>query len=32
MLGWELDKLLEETIKAMRECEDNVNEELELIK
>jgi predicted hydrolase (HD superfamily) len=32
MLGWELDKLLEETIKAMRECEDSVNEELELIK
>ncbi len=26
-LGWELDKLLEETIFAMRECEDQVNGE-----
>ena len=28
MLGWELDELLEKTILAMRECEDNVNEEV----
>lgn len=28
-LGWELDRLLEQTILAMRSCEDRVNEELE---
>lgn len=28
MLGWELDELLEKTILAMRECEDNVQQEL----
>lgn len=27
-LGWELDKLFEKTIEAMRACEDQVNEEL----
>lgn len=27
MLGWELDKLFEETILAMRDCEDKVAEE-----
>ena len=32
MLGWELDKLLEQTILAMRTCEDNVQAELEKIK
>lgn len=26
-LGWELDKLLELTLKAMAECEDSINEE-----
>lgn len=26
MLGWELDELFDETIKAMRSCEDYVNE------
>ncbi|WP_346936115.1 hydrolase [Clostridium sp.] len=29
MLGWELDKLFEETILAMRSCEDYVNNEME---
>lgn len=29
MLGWELDELFEETIKAMRSCEDDVNEQLQ---
>lgn len=29
-LGWELDRLLEQTILAMRSCEDRVNEEMEL--
>ena len=28
MLGWDLDKLFEETILAMRNCEDKVNEEI----
>lgn len=28
-LGWELDRLLEQTILAMRSCEDSVNAELE---
>lgn len=28
MLGWELDKLFEETILAMRDCEDKVVEEV----
>lgn len=28
-LGWELDRLLEQTILAMRSCEDRVNEEME---
>ncbi len=27
-LGWELDKLLEQTIMAMRSCEESVNEEM----
>ena len=26
MLGWDLEKLIEETILAMRSCEDSVNE------
>lgn len=29
MLGWDLPKLMEETIKAMRECEDAVNAEMQ---
>lgn len=29
LLGWELDRLLEQTILAMRSCEDCVNEEME---
>ena len=28
MLGWELDKLLEQTILAMRSCEEAVNQEM----
>lgn len=28
-LGWELDRLLEQTILAMRSCEDSVNEQME---
>ena len=32
MLGWDLDKLFEETILAMRDCEDLVNREIEEIK
>lgn len=28
MLGWELDKLFERTIQAMRFCEDSVNQQL----
>lgn len=28
MLGWELDKLLSDTILAMRSCEDSVNKEV----
>ena len=28
-LGWELDKLMEQTILAMRSCEDRVNKEME---
>ena len=28
MLGWELNTLFEKTILAMRECEDEVNEQL----
>lgn len=31
MLGWELDKLLEETILAMRSCEEYVNKQIEEI-
>lgn len=30
MLGWELDKLFEETIQAMRTCEAYVNNEMEV--
>lgn len=30
MLGWELDKLFEETIQAMRSCEAYVNNEMEI--
>lgn len=30
MLGWELDKLFEETIQAMRSCEAYVNNEMEM--
>ncbi len=29
ILGWELDKLFEETILAMRSCEDFINKEME---
>lgn len=29
MLGWELDKLLEQTILAMRSCEDDVNRRMD---
>lgn len=29
MLGWELDKLFEETILSMRSCEDYINNEME---
>lgn len=29
MLGWELDKLLSDTILAMRSCEDSVNKEVQ---
>ena len=32
LLGWELDKLLEMTIMAMRSCEENVNNEMKNIK
>ena len=32
MVGWDLNTLFEKTILAMREIEDNVNEELEDIK
>ena len=32
MLGWELDKLFEDTILAMRDCEDYVQEEMNEIK
>ena len=32
MLGWDLDKLFEETILAMKDCEDLVNREIEEIK
>ena len=28
-LGWELDELFEQTIEAMRDCEDAVNAEME---
>lgn len=31
MLGWDLATLMEETIKAMRECEDGVNAEMQSI-
>lgn len=31
MLGWDLDKLLEDTIQAMRSCEDSVNKEMQTI-
>ena len=30
-LGWELDKLLETTIMAMRSCEETVNNEMKTI-
>lgn len=30
-LGWDLDRLLSQTIEAMRACEDGVNEEMEHI-
>ena len=30
-LGWELDKLLDMTIQAMRSCEDSVNAEMETL-
>ena len=30
-LGWELDKLLEMTLKAMAESEDMINEEMEAV-
>ncbi|GAA0076614.1 HDIG domain-containing protein [Clostridium sp. CTA-5] len=30
MLGWELDKLLEETILAMRSCEEYINNQMEI--
>ena len=30
-LGWELDKLLEMTLKAMAESEDMINEEMETV-
>ncbi len=29
LLGWDLDRLMEQTILAMRSCEDRVNEEME---
>jgi len=29
MIGWELDKLFEETIMAMRSCEESVNHEMD---
>lgn len=32
MLGWELEKLFEKTILAMRDCENKVNEEMEKYK
>lgn len=32
MLGWELNDLIEKTILAMRSCEEEVNEAMELIK
>lgn len=28
-LGWDLDRLLDQTIQAMRACEDRINEEME---
>ena len=28
MLGWNLDKLIEETILAMRSCEEEINKEI----
>jgi len=31
MLGWELDKLLENTLKAMQECEEKINKEFDVI-
>ncbi|MBQ8584799.1 MAG: hydrolase, partial [Butyricicoccus sp.] len=31
MLGWELDKLFEMTILAMRSCEDSVRETMETL-
>ena len=30
MLGWELDKLLEETLLAMRSCEEYINNQMEI--
>ncbi|MGB5822645.1 MAG: hydrolase [Proteocatella sp.] len=30
MLGWELEKLLEETILAMRSCEEQINDKMEI--
>ncbi len=29
MLGWELNKLFEEAILAMRSCEEHINNEME---
>jgi predicted hydrolase (HD superfamily) len=31
MLGWELDKLLSDTIEAMRSCEESVANELAIV-
>ena len=31
MLGWELDELIEKTIIAMRSCEEEIQQEMELI-
>ena len=31
MLGWELEKLIDQTILAMRSCEENINKEMENI-
>lgn len=31
MLGWDLDKLIEKTILAMRSCEEKINKEMEVV-